>query len=141
MTTLTCVNDLDFSELKEVTNGFLDLIEWDDGTGKMKLSIYSQAAGQWKTIARKLGLEDATPRFTTSTAKHHRDIDRECVIEVFRKWLENASGLPYASHFSKSWEGLHMLLVESELGEVAKKLYIALNAANCNVKKVTSIYR
>ena len=133
-----CANDLyplDFSELKEVTNSSLDLIEWNDGSVKSKLSIYSQTAGRWKTIARKLGLEDTTPGFTNSTAKHHRDIDSECVIEVFGKWLANASELPYAPRFPKSWEGLHTLLVESELGEVAKKLYIALDAPNCSVRK------
>ena len=57
------------------------------------------------------------------------------MIEVFGKWLENANGLPFASHFPKSWEGLHALLVESELGEVAEKLYIALDAANSSVRK------
>ena len=92
-------------------------------------------AAHWRTIARKLGLEDTTPGFTNSTARQHRDDDRECVIEVFGKWLENANGLPFASCFPKSWEGLHSLLVESELGEVAKKLYIALNAANSSVRR------
>lgn len=92
-------------------------------------------AANWKTIARKLGLEDTVPGFTNSTAKQHRDDDRECVIQVFGKWLENANGLPYAKRYPKSWEGLHTLLVDSELGEVAKKLYTALSAANCNVRK------
>ena len=55
--------------------------------------------------------------------------------DVFSKWFDNAVGLPNASQFPKSWEGLLNLLTESELGEVAKKLRVALTAGDSSAKK------
>ena len=59
---------IDFSglKLKEITNCFLDLIEWNEGADKIRLRIYSMTAANWKTIARKLGLEDTIPGSPTA---------------------------------------------------------------------------
>ena len=129
-----CTVTLDFSRIrKEVTNGLLDLIEWTDDGRKDKLRIYSLTAKEWRTIARKLGLEDETPGFISGLARRHRDDDGECVREVFGKWLENAVGLPNASLYPKTWEGLCTLLDASNLGEVSKKIRKALDAADSSV--------
>ena len=44
---------LRFQRTEGVTNSFLDLIEWNYGTGKNKLRVYSMTAAHWRTIARK----------------------------------------------------------------------------------------
>ena len=92
-------------------------------------------ASSWRTIARKLGLEVKTPGCIDNIARRHFNDDNECVREVFGKWLENAIGLPNASRFPKSWEGLLNLLTESELGEVATTLRIALTVADSSVRR------
>ena len=55
--------------------------------------------------------------------------------DVFSEWLKNAVGLPNASKYPKSWKGLLNLLIESELGEVAKELCTALMAADSSAKR------
>ena len=92
-------------------------------------------AKEWRTIARKLGLEDETPGFINNLARRYRDDDEECVREVFSKWFDNAVGLPNASDYPLSWEGLLALLANSKLGQVAAKLRTALTAADCSVRK------
>ena len=124
---------LDFSRLKEVTSILLDLIRWNGD--KRELRIYSMTAASWRMIARKLGLEVRTPGCIDNIARRHFNDNNECVREVFGKWLENAVGLPNASQFPKSWEGLLNLLTESELGEVATMLRIALTAADSSVRR------
>ena len=119
-------NALGSSGLKEISTSLLDLITWDGG--KRKLRVYAKTAKNWKSIARKLGLEDESPGYIKNTAQRHFNDDQECVTEVFGKWLENAVGLPNADQFPKSWEGLLNLLNESELGEVAKELRTAIEA-------------
>ena len=94
----------DFSQLKEVSSILLDLIRWDGD--KQELRIYSKIGTGWR---------------------HFYD-DSECVRDVFGKWFKNAIGLPNGSQFPKSWEGLFNLLTESDLGEVAKELHVALIA-------------
>ena len=93
-------------------------------------------ASSWRTIARELGLEVRTPGCIENIARRHQyDDESECVRDVFSKWFDNAVGLPNASQFPKSWEGLLNLLTESELGEVAKKLRVALTAGDSSAKK------
>ena len=93
------------------------------------------AATHWKTIAIKLGLEDTTPGFNNNTARQQNYDDRQCVIEVFDKWFKNANRLPNAHRYPKTWDGLHTLLDDIELGEVAAKLSEALEAADSNIRK------
>ena len=109
------------------------MIEWSDGGREEKLRIYSLTAKEWKTISRNLGLEDEMPGLVNNLARRHRDDDEECVREIFSKWLENAIGLPNASLYPKTWDGLCTLLTRSKLGEVANKLREALNAADSSV--------
>ena len=126
-------NALGSSGLKEISTSLLDLITWDGG--KKKLRVYAKTAKNWKSIARKLGLEDESPGCIKNTAQRHFNDDNECVTEVFGKWLENAVGLPNADQFPKSWEGLLNLLNESELGEVAKELRTAIEAPDSSAMR------
>ena len=124
---------LDFSGLKEVSTGLLEEITWDGD--KKELRVYAKTAKNWKSIARKLGLEDESPGCINNTAQRHFNDDKECVREVFGKWLEDAVGLPNANQFPKSWEGLLNLLTKSQLGEVAKELRIALTAPDSSARR------
>ena len=106
---------------------------WDGG--KKKLHVYAKTAKNWKSIARKFGLEDESPGCINNTAQRHFNDDKGCVREVFGKWFENAVGLPNARQFPKSWEGLLNLLNVSELGEVTKELRIALTAPDSSARR------
>ena len=63
---------------------------------------------------------------------HHSDDER--VMDVFKRWLNNAKNLPNARRFPKSWQGLINLLEEAELGEIATNLHAALTSERSNVR-------
>ena len=86
-----------------------------------KFHLLSQLAVHWKKIGEVLGLDVGR-----IAAQHKDDIDQQ-VRQVFTKWLENASELPYAEDYPLSWHGLRELLNDSELAEIAKNYFAFLD--------------
>jgi hypothetical protein len=103
----------------------VDLIKWKDENGvKRELRIYSKIAHKWEDIATRLGLGGEI-----SAIKQDSQYQTSlCIKTVFKKWFENATRLPNAKYYPKSWQGLIKLLNDVELGEVAKELERALSS-------------
>ena len=83
-----------------------------------ELRIYSKIAHRWRQIATRLGFELGE---IESIKKNDYEDDSRITV-VFRRWFENASHLPNARSYPKSWQGLINLLEDAELGEVAEEL-------------------
>ena len=53
----------------------------------------------------------------------------DCMCQVFVKWLDNAAPqLPNYRQYPLTWRGLHNLLLDSDNGEAAVELKIALSS-------------
>ena len=52
----------------------------------------------------------------------------DCIRQVFVKWLDNAPQLPNYHRYPLTWRGLHDLLLDSDNGEAAVELKIALSS-------------
>ena len=52
----------------------------------------------------------------------------DCIFEVFVKWLDNAPQLSNYNQYPLTWRGLYNLLQDSEHGEVARELKVALSS-------------
>ena len=52
----------------------------------------------------------------------------DCIRRVFVKWLDNAPQLPNYRQYPLTWRGLHNLLINSDNGEAAVELKIALSS-------------
>ena len=83
-----------------------------------KFQLLSEVAVHWKRIAEVLGLDDVE----LITTQHKDNVDEQ-VRQVFRRWLENASELPWSEHYPLSWRGLNELLIDSDLAEIAKHFF------------------
>lgn len=107
-----------------IENHLLQLIEWEDANGaRRELKVYKRIAHKWKSLGILLGLE---PGEIESIERNCRvDLDR--VNKVLKQWIDNATNLPNARKYPKSWKGLCQLLDDAELGEVAKELRTAVS--------------
>ena len=116
-----------------VQHHYLGLLKWKDENGTIKeLKIYSRVAHKWNQVATLLGFDHGQIESIKNNPPFN-DLDR--VQTVFRQWFENATKLPNASKYPKSWQGLINLLEDVELSEVAKELCRAL----ANVKFIRTI--
>lgn len=52
----------------------------------------------------------------------------DCIRQVFVRWLDNATQLPNYCQYPLTWRGLHNLLLDSDNGEAAVELKIALSS-------------
>ena len=52
----------------------------------------------------------------------------DCIRQVFVKWLDNAPQLPNYCQYPLTWRGLHNLLLDSDNGEAADELKVALSS-------------
>ena len=84
-----------------------------------------------KKIATKLGLGEEIDNIN---GENHGKRD-DCVTAVFGSWLRNASGMPHADKYPKSWEGLIRLLKDSDLTELANKVTEAIYSPENEVAK------
>ena len=110
----------------------MDLIRWEDDSGVTRqLKIYKRTAHKWKVIAIRLGLQLGE---IESIERNYNSNDFDRVTAVLKHWFDNATNLPNASRYPKSWPGLIQLLEDAELGEVAKELHTALSSARNDVK-------
>ena len=57
-----------------------------------------------------------------------RKSPEDCIHQVFVKWFENAPQLPNYSRYPLTWRGLYNLLLDSEHGEAASELKVALSS-------------
>ena len=111
-------------DLQDIEHRFLDLIKWEDENGrKRELRIYRKIKHKWKQVAACLGFELGE---IASIQKNYPFDDYNRVTVVLGEWFDNARGLPNASRYPKSWQGLINLLEDAELGEVAEDLKRAL---------------
>ena len=53
---------------------------------------------------------------------------------VFGQWLQNANGMKNAEMYPKSWKGLINLLIESDLADLANKVYNAIRSPQNEAK-------
>ena len=58
----------------------------------------------------------------------------DCIRQVFVKWLDNAPQLPNYCQYPLTWRGLHNLLLDSDNGEAAVELKIALSSQFSTVR-------
>lgn len=127
------LHTVDFSGLVEVSHGLLDQIKWKNANGKIEtVYIYKAAAMKWKKVATVLGLEEYEIEGIDSEKRGKHE---DCVIAVFSRWLQNASGMKYPEKFPKSWKGLINLLNESERAELAKSVIKAISSPQNEAKK------
>ncbi len=120
---LVCIIHADYDDY-EVENRFLSRIEWQEGSDKKTVQIYDESAHQWRKIGEQLGLEHGK---LVSIRRDCND-DRERVREVFGEWCDNASNLGNYQIYPKTWSGLIVLLIDSDLGTLATKVHSALSA-------------
>ena len=52
----------------------------------------------------------------------------DCIRQVFVKWLDNATQLPNYRQYPLTWRGLHNLLLDSDNGEAAVELKVAVSS-------------
>ena len=116
------------NDLQDITYRFMDLIKWEDENGrKRELRIYSKIEHKWRQIATQLGYEPGG--IESIEENHNRNYSR--ITAVFGHWFENARNL---STYPKSWQGLINLLEDTELGEIAEELKVALSSPWNNVR-------
>ena len=119
-----------------MSNTLLDQIKWKNlASGEEgEVFIYKDAASEWRRIAGQLGLSDGEINGIHTEKLANQE---QCVIAVFSKWLQNASGMKHAKIFPKSWKGLITLLNKSRLTQLAKDVKEAIsspqNAAKGNL--------
>jgi hypothetical protein len=109
----------------------LDLIKWKDENGvERELRIYSKIGLKWEDVATRLGLGGEISAIKQDS--HYQTLP--CIKALFKKWFENATRLPNAKDYPKSWHGLIKLLNDVQLGEVAEELKRALSSQTNSVK-------
>ena len=126
---------LDKSNLPEVEHHLLDLIEWKSSRkGKIKtVKVYLSSAKHWKAIACRLGIEKERIKDIERQGNGQSQIDYH-IQSVLHIWLDNAVNLPNAKKYPKTWKGLITLLKDSNCGEVASKLSVALQSQYSNIR-------
>ena len=118
---------------REVNPSYLDIIKYKNSTTGTsgQIRILSELAPQWKTIANRLGLSSAVI-LTIECPGMGKDF-YTCLMEAFEHWRQNSSQLPNHSLFPNTWRGIYSLLQESDYGNLAGKLEIALKADISNI--------
>ena len=96
-------------------------------TGK-RFNLSDHISGSWKTIGLTLGMEF---NVLTSIERNRYD-DAERLMTVFKRWLENAAGLPHHARYPLSWQGLNTLLEDIGKMETAKQYFEFLELCNIN---------
>ena len=113
----------DDPQLPKVTISHLQLIRYGDVSNMQALRLLQCLAPKWRNVAEILGLNIAVIQ-TIGWGRNPED----SIHQVFLKWLENASELPNNYRYPLSWRGLHNLLVDSNSGEAAAELKVALSS-------------
>lgn len=89
--------------------------------GKKNFRLTARIAGDYRTIAATLGVDDATLTTIEKTNEFPSRIDK-----VFNVWLQNANQLPQADSYPLTWDGLRELLKDSDLANVADEYFEVL---------------
>ena len=114
-------HSLDDPSLPEPSGRHLELIRYIAPSGKTEeLRLYQRTAIKWKEMGSILGIDDVVIETIANTGMGKTP--KQCVTEVYRKWIENAIGLPNPKRYPKNWRGLYNLLIDSEYSQVAEKL-------------------
>ena len=106
----------------EVKNHLLSLMEWNESGKIRKVQIYTEAAHRWMEIGQNLGLISGV----LESIKRDNHTDRDQLTTVLGEWMNNASKLPNSRRYPKIWSGLIQLLVDSDLADLADRVYKAL---------------
>ena len=92
-------------------------------SGDDTFRLLSKIKSRWREIGATLQVDDSDI-VTIEEDKHKLD---DKILEVFRLWIDNASGLPGKDDYPHTWQGLYNILQYSELKEVANQYFEFLN--------------
>ena len=93
-----------------------------------RFNLSNHISDSWKTIGLTLGMELG---LLNSIGRNRYD-DADRLMTVFRRWLENAAGLPHHAGYPLSWQGLNTLLEDIGKTEVAKQYFEFLDDLQSN---------
>ena len=117
----------DDPQLPKITISHLQLIRYcHQASNKQALRLLQCLAPSWRKVGEILGLHRAVIQ-TIENPGSGRDPE-DCIRRVFVKWLDNAPRLPNYRQYPLTWRGLHNLLIDSDNGEAAVELKIALSS-------------
>ena len=117
----------DDPKLPRLTISHLQLITYGNhANDKQDLRLLQCLAMKWKRVGEILGLHRALIQNIENPGS--RKCPEDCIRQVFVKWLDNASQLPNYSLYPLTWRGLYNLLSDSEHGEAASELKVALSS-------------
>jgi hypothetical protein len=97
------------------------VFKWRNQHGKTeKFRVVSEIFNKWQEI----GILVEIPHQQLEAWEREKRESKACCIAVLNHWLQNASG-----KYPVSWEGVCEILEDCELGQVAERLRVAVNAA------------
>ena len=126
LTTLLLYLFADDSHFPKLTTSHLQLIRYGTASNKQNLRLLQRLAPEWRRVGQILGLPSAVIQSIENLGSGRSPED--CVFQVFVRWLENAPQLPSYSQYPLTWRGLYNLLQDSEHGEAASELKVALSS-------------
>ena len=122
--------------LENVSIKHLIRITWQSdqsgrSTSDCKLCILRDASSSWEKIAETLELQ---PLMFNSNP-HSRKPPQDCASDVFKWWLSHDTS------YDKTWTGLHQLLIDSNMRDLAERLDVAINSPTSSALKSGSPYK
>lgn len=98
-------------------------LEWTDSEGDaQKIRTIDTMCSRWKDVGILIGMEYGL--LEAIAEKRHLD-GPLCCVDVLNHWLAFGS-----EEYAPSWKGLHALLKDAELSEVATILENAISCLN-----------
>ena len=117
----------DDPKLPRLTISHLQLIRYGNhANDEQDLRLLQCLAMKWKRVGGILGLHRAVIQNIEDPGS--RKSPEDCIHQVFVKWFENASQLLNYRQYPLNWKGLYNLLLDSEHGEAARELKVALSS-------------
>ena len=99
----------------------LMVFKWKNQHGEVeRFRVVSEIFNKWQEIGILVGISHQQ----LEAWEREKRESKACCIAVLNHWLQNASG-----KYPASWEGLCEILEDCELGQVAERLRVAVNAA------------
>ena len=97
------------------------VFKWKNQHGKVeRFRIVSEIFSKWQEIGILVGISHQQ----LEAWEREKRESKACCIAVLNHWLRYTSG-----KYPASWDGLCEILEDCELGQVAERLRVAVNAA------------
>ena len=107
--------------LAELNIQDLMVLKWKNRHGKVeRFRVVTEIFNNWREIGILVGISHQQ----LDAWERERRESKACCIAVLDHWLQYASG-----KYPTSWDGLCEILEDCELGQVAERLRVAVNAA------------